>query len=260
MLQDAGKILRIVRELMRDRKNPAKRLEALSKIGALLVPGYRFSWPDHDWWHNRPFNQYLAQFGETDGYNTHRRWALAQLLRMIAGVEGDTAECGVYRGAASYAILVANAKSDYRRYHHVFDSFEGLSAPVAEDGSYWTRGDLTAPEQMAHDQLCDFPDKIFYKGWIPDRFAEVADRRFACVHVDVDLYQPTRDSIAFFYPRLSPGAIFVCDDYGLKVCPGATKACDEFLEDKSEKMISMPDGAGFFVKGLRTSPELFAAG
>ncbi|MGV3485049.1 MAG: TylF/MycF/NovP-related O-methyltransferase [Planctomycetaceae bacterium] len=250
-------MLRIFRELMRDRKNPAKRLEALSKIGRILVPGYRFAWPDPDWCHNGAFNRYLTAFDEMDGYNTHRRWALAQLLRMTAAVEGDTAECGVYRGAASHTILAANARSEFRRHHHVFDSFDGLSAPVNEDGQYWTRGDLTASEQVAREALREFTDKTFYKGWIPDRFPDVAEKRFSFVHVDVDLYQPTKDSIAFFHPRLTPGAIFVCDDYGLKVCPGATKACDDFLSDKMEKMISMPDGAGFFIKGLQTSAEVY---
>lgn len=258
MITTLRKSVRILRELMRDPKNPAKRLEALNKIGQLLVPGYRFSWPDPDWWHNPAFNNYLKQFNEIEGYNTQRRWGMAQLLRVIGSVQGDTAECGVYRGAASHTILFANSKSSVPRHHHIFDSFDGISTPVNEDGNYWTRGDLTASEQIAFDALREFEGKTFYRGWIPDRFHEVEQKRFSFVHVDVDLYQPTKDSIAFFYPRMNPGAIFVCDDYGLKVCPGATKACDEFLSDKEEKMISMPDGAGYFVKGLRTSVEIYS--
>jgi len=257
MIATLKKSVRILRELMRDPANPAKRLEALNKIGQLLVPGYRFSWPGPDWWHNQAFNQYLEQFNEIEGYNTQRRWAMTQLLRMIEAVDGDTAECGVYRGAASHTILFASSKSNYSRHHHIFDSFDGISAPVGEDGNYWTRGDLTASEQIAFDALREFKDKTFYRGWIPDRFPEVELKQFSFVHVDVDLYQPTKDSIEFFYPRMPPGSIFVCDDYGLKVCPGATKACDEFLSDKVEKIISMPDGAGYFVKGLRTSLDVY---
>ncbi|HEX3704868.1 MAG TPA: TylF/MycF/NovP-related O-methyltransferase, partial [Vicinamibacterales bacterium] len=49
------------------------------------------------------------------------------------------------------------------------------------------------------------------------------------LHIDVDLYEPTRDSIAFLYERMNPGGIVVCDDYGFMTCPGATKAIDEFL-------------------------------
>lgn len=251
------RLLRIYRELLRDRKNPAKRLEAFQKLGQILVPGYRFSWPYPAWWSAPDFNGYLDRFAEADGFNTQRRWMLAQLLRLTAGVTGDTAECGVYRGAGSYTILQANAARPPIRHHHLFDSFAGISPPSERDGSYWQAGDLASGEAELAERLKEFPDKTLYPGWIPERFAEVTDRRFSFVHVDVDLYQPTFDSLAFFYPRLNAGAIFVCDDYGMQFCPGATAACDEGLAGKPEKMISLPDGGGFFIKGIETAAELY---
>ena len=87
----------------------------------------------------------------------------------------------------------------------------------------------------------------------PDRFNEVADRRFSFLHIDVDLYEPTRDSIAFFYPRMNVGGVIICDDYGFATCPGATKAIDEYLRDKPEKMMTLSDGGGFLIKGIPTS-------
>ncbi|SRR6056297_866020 len=252
------RLLRIYRELLRDRKNPAKRLEALQKLGQILVPGYRFSWPHPDWWGAPSFNAYLHQFGEIDGFNTQRRWALGQLLRLTKSVEGDTAECGIYRGAGSYTILRANAASQRARHHHLFDSFAGISPPTDEDGNYWQAGDLAVSKAEVADPLQDFPNKTLYPGWIPERFGEVADRQFSFVHVDVDLYKPTFDSLAFFYPRLTTGAIFVCDDYGMQFCPGATAACDELLADKPEKMLSLAAGSGFFIKGIATEDELYA--
>lgn len=98
-----------------------------------------------------------------------------------------------------------------------------------------------------------FNNVNFYKGWIPDRFAEVADRQFSFLHIDVDLYEPTRDSIAFFYPRMTAGGVIVCDDYGFATCSGATKAIDEYLQDKPEKMVMLSDGGGFLIKGAPTA-------
>jgi hypothetical protein len=89
------------------------------------------------------------------------------------------------------------------------------------------------------------------EGWIPERFPEVADRRFAFVHIDVDLEQPTRDSIEFFYPRMNKGGIILCDDYGFTTCPGATSTIDAYLLDKPEKMLSMCCGGGFLIAGCR---------
>lgn len=65
----------------------------------------------------------------------------------------------------------------------------------------------------------------------------------------MDLYQPTLDSFRFFYPRLNPGGIILCDDFGFATCPGARKAANDYFSDKVEKMIELPDGGGFIIKG-----------
>ncbi|MEO0034391.1 MAG: hypothetical protein RLZZ501_414, partial [Pseudomonadota bacterium] len=94
----------------------------------------------------------------------------------------------------------------------------------------------------------DLPVEI-YPGWIPERFGEVADRRFCLVHIDVDLQQPTLDALAFFYPRLVPGGLIVFDDYGCSTCVGATAVVDAFLADKPEPIIHLAAGGAFLVKG-----------
>ena len=49
-----------------------------------------------------------------------------------------------------------------------------------------------------------------------------------------------------------------CDDYACTTCPGATKALDDFLKDRPEKMIALDAGAGFFIKGqvVQETPSL----
>ena len=98
-------------------------------------------------------------------------------------------------------------------------------------------------------RLASFSRIQYYQGWIPERFPEVETLSFSFVHIDVDIHEPTRDSIEFFSPRLSTGGVLDCDDYGSAVCPGATKAIDDFLRDKKEKMIALSDGGGFLIKG-----------
>jgi len=68
------------------------------------------------------------------------------------------------------------------------------------------------------------------------------------VYIDVDLYGLTRDSLAFFYPRMQTGGINLCDDHGITTCPGATAAFNEYLLDKPETMIGLPCGGGFLIK------------
>ena len=222
-------------------RDPLRRLRALRLAADWLLPDYRLTWFQYDWWHDAAFNAYLDKFGERDGYNTHRRWMLHQLLKLVRDLPGDTAECGAFLGASSWLMC------ELGRTHHIFDSFQGLSSPDAIDGDHWQEGVLSASEEAVLANLA--PNQpVLHKGWIPDRFADVADRQFAAVHVDVDLYRPTRDSIEFFYPRLNQGGIFVCDDYGFTTCPGATKAVDDFMSGKPETVVSLDCGGCFFVK------------
>jgi O-methyltransferase len=220
-----------------------------------LIPKYRFTWPELAWFQDPTITGILTRFDENDGYNAHRKYALQQLLRLAYGVPGDTAECGVYKGCSSYIMLASNKSSSFDRAHHIFDSFEGLSKPSGVDGKYWSESDLSVDEGVVKNNLSEFNRVKFYKGWIPERFNEVRDLKFSFVHVDVDLYDPTLESVRFFYDRLNDGGIFVCDDYGFLTCPGATLAINEFLLDKTEKMISLPGGGGFFVKGCATAAE-----
>jgi O-methyltransferase len=219
------------------------------------LPGYKFTWPELAWFRDARLNRLLGHYGELRGFNAHRRYALRQLLRLTSAVPGDTAECGVFKGCGSQIILESNQSQPLPRTHHIFDSFQGLSNPTDADGEYWKEGDLSVGLEDVRERLGPFGNLRLHKGWIPERFQDIEDARFSFVHVDVDLHEPTLESIRFFYSRLNPGGIFVCDDYGFLTCPGATAAVDGFLESKLEKMISLPGGGGFFIKGCATTPE-----
>src|SRR5437016_8194530 len=140
----------------------APRLRLLRLAGKLLVPSYRFKWPQLDWWGNEEFTNYLHRFGELRTLNTDRKWMLYQLLRLVAHVPGDTAECGVFRGATSYLICQANKQAGAQnKTHHLFDSFEGLSEAGPADGKYWARGDLRCYMEEVRDALRRF-DVVFH--------------------------------------------------------------------------------------------------
>ena len=227
----------------------------LRKALRRLLPEYRLTWPHLQWWDDPWFNSYLDRFAERNGLNTQRRWTLYQLMRLLGDVPGDTAECGVYEGAGSYLIAWMNQRSNHERTHFLCDSFEGLSEPQPVDGGHWARRDLSVDEATVMSNMAEFPDIELHKGWIPDCFTGLEGNRFALVHIDVDLYQPTRDSVEFFYPRMNEGGIILCDDYGFTTCPGATEAMDVFFSDRPESVVSLSAGSGFIVKGRHTEDD-----
>jgi len=89
----------------------------------------------------------------------------------------------------------------------------------------------------------------YHKSWIPSRFCDVGDLQYSFVHINVDINQPTKDSLEFFYPRLSPGGILLSDDYGYHTRTGARTAFDDLAATTPEKTVMrLPTGQGFLVK------------
>jgi hypothetical protein len=214
------------------------------KITMALSPAHKFSEYGRLFTRDAEFLALYESFeGSANYHSLDRKYSLDQLMKLALLVQGDTAECGAFRGHSSY--LICRRIQGTNRLHHVFDSFEGLSRPRTEDGSYWAEGNLSAAEDSIRHNLREFDFVRYYKGWIPTRFSDVEHQRFSFVHVDVDLYEPTRDSLSFFYPRLNPGGILICDDYGFQWCPGAKKAMDEFMADKPEPIVMLSTGQAF---------------
>lgn len=183
-----------------------------------------------------------------------RRLVVIEMARAVRSLRGSTAECGVAGGVGSALIckvLEGTYAPDER--HLAFDSFEGVSAPIEADRmangrQHWHQGKLRHELDETAAFLADFPVCTPVKGWIPETFPPFADHRFRMVHIDVDLYEPTRDSLQFLYQRVVPRGILLFDDHGFIDCPGARQAALEFFADKPESLIELPTGQAFAIK------------
>lgn len=205
-------------------------------------------------WHNDDdYKQVWSSFPQVDHTVHERRFNLYNLARGVRAVPGDIVECGVFEGAGSFLMLSAQASTNKKLFG--FDSFEGLSKPEDVDIAkanhtfHWKQYDMSVEEGVAANNLSQFKDRVtLFRGWIPERFDEVSDRRFCLVHVDVDLYEPTREAIRFFLPRLNLGGILICDDYGFESCPGARRAMDEVAAEYGTSVIHLTTGQGLILK------------
>jgi Macrocin-O-methyltransferase (TylF) len=202
--------------------------------------------------HDESFAREFARVCPGNDVTHERKYNLDQLFQLVSRVAGDVAECGVYNGASACFLARHIVAGQLGKRLCLFDSFQGLSAPADIDGDYWHAGALASEVDVVKAALAllgPVPFVEFYKGWIPDRFPEVADRRFCFVHIDVDLYQPTLDSISFFYPRLESGGMILLDDYGFQSSPGVTAAVDEFMSGKPEPIVNLASGGALIMKG-----------
>jgi len=170
-----------------------------------------------------------------------RLYNTVQFFRYTLDLTGDMAECGAFQGLSSYLFCnyLRLSKSDFDgRGYHIFDSFEGLSEPGDEDRStanddaimskYQRAGAFHGSLETVKATLRDFPAIEYHRGWIPESFAEVSERNYKFVHVDLDLYEPIKGAVEYFYPRMVKGGIIVIDEYAIPRWPGARKAVDEF--------------------------------
>ena len=193
-------------------------------------------------------------------YRRLRFYSLFQMIRPVLSrsVPGDFAECGVWKGHSAWCAAALMREHGGSRRLHIFDSFEGLSERGREDGTRFSlsprelaeeRRLFACGKEVVRENLEEFDFLDFYKGWIPSRFDDVADRAFAFVHIDVDLHQPTMDSLEFFFERLSRGGVIVVDDYGHTSFEGCTRAVREFIGKHDPALFyETPMGGAFIVK------------
>ena len=223
------------------------------------IPRFGYANPTVHWWRDRrwmiPFKQHLLFDGRAGTRVLEKRFMLIELAKSVANVRGCTAECGVAAGTGSALICqtLEESYSDGER-HYAFDSFDGLPEPTDRDymtngRTSWYRGKLRHSYRRVQQRLSVFPKCQVTRGWIPECFDKnVGDERFRFVHIDVDLYEPTRASLEFFYNRLNPGGVILFDDYGFTNCPGARQAADEFFQERTNSVVEMTTGQAFVVK------------
>ena len=236
------------------------RRRATLEITRILLDltGGRYVGDDFKLWRkDGSFSEKFKQLSPHNYFSMERKYVLREFTRSLRRHPGAIAECGCYVGVSAW--FMANEADGADIY--LFDSFEGLSAPTKKDTSpagmqQWRAGDMSSSEALIRRNLDGFKNIHIMKGWIPNRFQEVADLKFKLVHIDVDLYDPTLASLQFFYPRLNQGGMIVMDDYGFENCPGAHKAAEEFMQDKPETIIHLPTGQGLII---RACPDQVAA-
>jgi len=168
-------------------------------------------------------------------------YVVANLEAALQSVEGDVCEFGVAQGTTS-ALMCFEIMQTTRKIY-LFDSFEGLPAPTVEDtliddifalGSMEAyAGKMSVQESEVRDRLAGlaFPDNRIElrKGWVKDTIARSdAPTSVAFAYVDLDLYEPICDALAFLDTRMKPGARIVVDDYGF-FSDGAQLATDQFV-------------------------------
>ncbi|MBU1007791.1 TylF/MycF family methyltransferase [Candidatus Dependentiae bacterium] len=175
-----------------------------------------------------------------------------ELYKKIVNLPGEVLEFGVYKGSSLIRFLTFREilESPYSRKVIGFDVFGEFpkSQHLATDKSFVqkfeTEGGNGIPEKTLEKALFNKEFKNFelIKGDIlktlPKYLKKHPELKISLLHIDVDVYEPTKIVLEQCYNKLVPGGIIVFDDYG--TVHGETKAIDEFFLNKDVEIQKNP--------------------
>lgn len=175
------------------------------------------------------------------------------------GVGGDFVECGVAQGGSALLIGLVNRKfGDGSRKLWLFDSYEGLPDPTAEDFKDGRTGVHVRPlprgsclgtieevgKLLFQDHGLPAESVELVKGWFQDTLPATRNRMgaLALLRLDGDWYESTKVCLEMLFERVSAGGFVIVDDYFS--CYGCQRATDEFLAARNLNYTIKPDGRG----------------
>lgn len=176
-----------------------------------------------------------------------------ELYKRITGLPGDVLEFGVYKAASLLRWVTFRNLLESPRGRKVvgFDAFGKFPDQVSLDGDkrFIERfeaagGDgLSLAETQALLRGKGLEDNVrLVEGdvlkTLSAYLAENDQCRIALLHLDMDVYEPTRHVLELCWERLVPGGLVVVDDYN--AVPGATRAVDELLRRHGLRIEKLP--------------------
>ena len=163
-----------------------------------------------------------------------------EIYERVRELPGAIVAYGVYKGASlsRFASFRALLENDHGRTIYGFDAF----------GAFPTAGVQSDADQQFISQFesaggggiprTDLEEALEAKGFsnieliegdvfetIPALLARTPHLRIALLHLDMDVYEPTRFAIETLLPHMTRGGFVVFDDYN--AVEGATRAADE---------------------------------
>jgi hypothetical protein len=208
--------------------------------------------------------------------NLTRFLAHYELFKQVIDLPGHIVEVGVFRGASFFTwakLLETFNPTDRRRKVFGFDHFRGLQdfdakdgAPDPRDGKVVGGYDASQVKKEIEDLVALHNRDNLISGvercrliegdvttMLPRFIEENPGLRIALLHLDVDLYLPTKAALEHLYPLVVKGGLVVLDEYGLMPWEGESRAAEEYFASIGEQPVfrKFPFSTqphGYFVK------------
>ncbi len=196
------------------------------------------------------------------------------IFQKTIGVPGCVVELGVFKGVSLLTftkLIEIYCPGDTLKRVIGFDTFKGFPGLDEKDGAPnesrdkveggWnaetfypylkkiveiTQGDSMIPRfkriELVEGDVCKT---------VPEYVAKNPGLRISLLHLDLDLYEPTKIALEVLYPLVVPGGVVLLDEYGMDGFPGESAAFDEYFEGKRPRLKKFPfisTPGGYFIK------------
>ena len=188
-----------------------------------------------------------------------------EVYNKILNIKGDIIECGVFKGASLIRFLTFRdliEKKDKRKIIG-FDAFGKFPHPKNDyknkkaDSVFAQRHDDKIGIGISINLLKKYLKKKNLSNYelikgnvlntLPDYLKKNKKLKISLLHLDLDIFEPTKFVLETLYEKISKRGIILLDDY--THIKGATLAVDDFLKKKRLKIQKVSkNGRPFFIQ------------
>lgn len=186
-----------------------------------------------------------------------------ELFKQTSTVRGEIVEFGIFKGNSFFRWIKFRDLLEQTNSRKVigFDIFGDFpEAHFEEDKEKRDAfvAETNGGKSISYEEINELLDKQglnknvdIIKGDIlvtlDDYLAKNPHLKISLLHIDVDLYEPTKHVLEQLYDKVTKGGIIIFDDYG--AFAGANKAVDDFFQNKAEvKKLPYSHAISYIVK------------
>lgn len=208
----------------------------------------------------RAYQRGARALGDEDWYQWQWRvhvglWAAAGASRL----EGDFVECGVSHGFLSSAIMEYLDWDRLGKTFYLLDTFAGLDPRFISESERESGALVKSEELVRNGMYVDGVDSVranfaewsnhrIVVGAVPETLGQVESESIAYLHIDMNCAPPEVAALRYFWPKLTPGAFVLLDDYANRGRDEQRVAMDEVARDLDVSICALPTGQGLLLK------------
>jgi predicted O-methyltransferase YrrM len=166
---------------------------------------------------------------------------ICKLIETVSSIDGNIIEVGTFNGGSAFLMSKATNKQIY-----TIDTFEGLADVNSKIDGGLKNKTIASKYENTISLLSDCKNVEVIRGYFPDVVRErFQNEKFSFVHLDVDTFLSTLNSLKYLYSKVTKGGIILTHDY--KTLSGVAKAFDFFFR-RREKIQTGSDSQAWIVK------------